>query len=427
MGMSRISSNMAWLLLDKCLKILLGLTVGIWVARYLGPGAYGELSFVLAYCSLFLVFSDLGFGPIMVRDVVRMPDQLSYYMGTVFLIKLFGSLFALYVMMVFMEIICIENLNKGAVLIVGASYVFKSVNVIDFHYQAIVRSKYVLIARNFALLISSSIKVFLIIAEAELIYFVWIVFVEAMLASIFLIFVYVKQSDADVWRFRLSVASSLVKSGWPVALSGLLIMVHMRVDQIMIGAMLNKEDLGAFSVSVTLSEYWLFIPSILVSSLTPYFVKLRDIDDEMYKMRLRQLFSLMFWMGVIVGLSITFFGEGLVLLLYGEEFKAAYEPLAINIWAGVFVSQALARGIWLINEDLQVYRLYNNLFAVVLNITLNLLLIPNMGITGAAIATLVTQGVATWLISLFWSPLRSSTLDMIRAMNPKYLVISMVR
>ena len=93
-----------------------------------------------------------------------------------------------------------------------------------------------------------------------------------------------------------------------------------------------------------------------------------------------------------------------------------------NIWNGIFISQAIARGIWLINENLQKYRLYNNVIAVVMNISLNILLIPIFGITGAAITTLFTQGLGTWLIPFLWKPMRESNKAMIRSINPYYLM-----
>jgi len=95
--------------------------------------------------------------------------------------------------------------------------------------------------------------------------------------------------------------------------------------------------------------------------------------------------------------------------------------LVFNIWNGIFISQGVARGIWMISENLQIYRLYSNIIAVVLNISVNLLLIPKYGIVGAAMATLMTQALGTWVVSLFWKPLRDSTLDMIRSVNPLYL------
>ena len=146
---------------------------------------------------------------------------------------------------------------------------------------------------------------------------------------------------------------------------------------------------------------------------------LLDIFDLPF---LIQFYSLMFWMGVFVGLVVMLFGESIISLLFGEIYTDAYMALVFNIWNGIFISQAIARGIWMISENLQIYRLYSNIIVAVLNITINILLIPMYGIAGAAIATLITQFMGTWVISLFWKPLRQSSYDMIKSINPIYLI-----
>ena len=80
----------------------------------------------------------------------------------------------------------------------------------------------------------------------------------------------------------------------------------------------------------------------------------------------------MFWGGIVAGLLALFWGEKLVVLLFGEVYRESYKALILNIWAGIFVAQGIARGIWLIAEDLQKYRLFNNIFAVALNVVLNI-------------------------------------------------------
>jgi len=130
---------------------------------------------------------------------------------------------------------------------------------------------------------------------------------------------------------------------------------------------------------------------------------------------------LMFWIGVCAGIITLFFGQKIILLLFGEAYRNSFWALVYNIWNGIFISQATARGIWMVSEDLQKYRLYNNIIVVILNIILNIILIPRVGIAGAAIATFFTQFLGTWVISFLWEPLRNSNLAMIKSVNPIYL------
>jgi O-antigen/teichoic acid export membrane protein len=154
----------------------------------------------------------------------------------------------------------------------------------------------------------------------------------------------------------------------------------------------------------------------------PFFVSLRQENYNKYLLYLIHLYSVMFWIGVCAGIFILFFGQSIILLLLGEAYKDSFLALLYNIWNGIFISQAIARGIWMISEDLQKYRLYNNIIIVILNIILNISLIPIIGITGAALATFFTQFLGTWVIPFVWEPLRNSNLALIKSVNPKYLV-----
>jgi len=418
----KLLKNISWLFFDKIIRILGGLVVGIWVARYLGPSDFGVLNYALAYTALFMLFVKLGLDQIVVREVVKKPKLTNYLMGTAFGLKLIGSMLAFVLVMVSLYFMETNTTTKIVIFIISAGFILQAVDVIDYYYQAHVLSKYVVIARNSAFIGSSLLKVYFIVYEYDVIYFALANTIDFALAGLFMLVLYKKiGGKVSQWKFSRVIAMRLLRFSWPLALSVFLISIHMKIDQVMIGNMLDIEQVGIYSVAVNLSGAWLFIPSILVSTFMPYFVSLRESDSELYHYRLIQLYSLMFWMGVVVGLVTILFGESIIGFLFGAAYIDAYTALVFNIWNGIFISQAVARGIWMISENLQIYRLYNNIIVVVLNIAVNLLLIPKYGIAGAAIATLMTQALGTWVVSLFWRPLRSSTLAMIRSTNPIYL------
>jgi len=418
-----IFANIGWLFFDKIIRIFGGLIVGIWIARYLGPNDFGVLNYALAYTALFILFVKLGLDQIIVREIVKKTRLTNYLLGTAFGLKLIGSIVALFSVYVSLYFVESDAVTKAVIFIICAGFVLQAVDVIDYFYQSQVLSKYVVIARNSAFILSSLLKVYFIVYEYNVIYFALANTIDVALAAVFLVVIY-KKTGGEIrkWRFSKKIAIRLLKFSWPLALSIFLISVHMKIDQIMIGNMLDVEQVGIYSVAVRLAEFWIFIPAILVSTLMPYFVGLRETNNELYHYRLMQLYSLMFWMGVSVGVVTTIFGEDIIRFLFGEAYIGAYGALVFNIWNGIFISQAIARGIWMVSEDLQKYRLYNNIIAVILNVTANILLIPVLGITGAALATLATQALGTWVFSFLWRPLRASTWGMIKSVNPIYLM-----
>ena len=421
---ARIFNNISWLFFDKIIRIFGSLVVGIWVARYLGPEQFGILNYGMAFVAMFSFLPNLGLNQIVVRDITKHPEKTNQIIGSSFVLKLLGSSLAVaLIVLIVLSLNKTDTLVKYVIILFSIGFIFQAFDVIDFFYQSQMLSKYVVFSRNITFIIVTGIKIFLILHEYDLIWFVVTATFGLFLDALFLIIAYTKTHKFILnWRFDKDMAFELMKNSWPLMLSAFLISIHMKIDQVMIGNILSTKQVGIYSVAVRLAEFWYFIPSIIVSTLMPYFVELREKKNGLYHFRLIQLYSLMFWMGVSVGIFALFFGEDIIRLLFGEAYTGAYSALVFNIWNGIFISQAIARGIWLISENLQKYRLYNNLIIVNINIVTNIILIPKIGITGAAIATLLTQALGTWVVSFLWKPLRASTWGMIKSANPMYLI-----
>jgi len=423
MTKDKILKNVSWLLFDKVIRILGGLFIGVWVARYLGPSNFGILNYAIAYVALFVVFVKLGFDKIIVRELVKNTKIKNRLLGTAFILKLIGAFLAIFSIFISLFFVETDSLTKVVIFIVAAGFIFQSVDVIDYFYQSKILSKYIVIARNSAFILSSLLKVYLVLNQSQVVYFALASSMDVFLAGLFMVYIYKKTGHKITkWRFDKKLAIRMIKYSWPLAISTFIISIHMRIDQVMIGNMLDKEQVGIYSVAVRLSEFWLFVPVILVNTLMPYFTELRDTNHKLYYQRLTQLYSIMFWMGAVFGIFVIMFGKDLIVTLFGIEYVGAYLVLIFNIWNGIFMSQAIARGIWMINENLQKYRLYNNIIIVVINIVVNIILIPRIGISGAAIATFITQFFGTWVVSFLWKPLRVSTWAMIKSVNPLYLL-----
>jgi len=421
---AQIFNNISWLFFDKIIRIFGSLLVGIWVARYLGPHDFGILNYGLAFIAFFSFFSRLGLDQITVRELTTSPEKEYEIIGTVFFLKLFGGVLATILIILSISFVKSDNIIiRTIVFIVALQFIFQAVDVIDYFFQAQIFSKYVVIPRSTAFVLSSLLKIYLITNNYSVEYFALAILSDFIFSMVFLFLIYqLTHHQITQWRFNHRIAFDLIKDSWPLMISTFFIMIHMKIDQVMIDCYLSASEVGVYSVAVRLSEAWYFIPQILVSTLMPYFILLRETDSTRYYDRLSQLYSIMFWAGTIVGIITIIYGNEIIALLFGIPYKGAYRALVFNIWAGIFISQGIARSIWMIGENLQKYRLFNNLITVNLNIILNMFLIPMLGISGAAISTLTTRIFGTWIISFLFKPLRQSTGAMIKSINPKYLI-----
>jgi O-antigen/teichoic acid export membrane protein len=295
-----------------------------------------------------------------------------------------------------------NNSNTNLIVIViAAGYLFQIFQTIDFYFQANVLSKYTAISQTIAWTIISGFRAYFTYSGAPLIYFAWLEAANMGLMSLgYLIFYLLKADSIFKWQFKLHIAKFLLKNSWPLLLSGGAAMIYMRIDQVMIKTMLGATEVGYYSVATRLVELWYFVPIIVCSSLFPAIIRSKDISEEHYLNRLQKLFTLLFWFAFTLAIGTTLIGKYLIAWLYGDKYAPATVILIIYIWNLIFVSLGVARGYWLIAENLQKYALLFAIVACIANILFNYLLIKQLGTSGAAWATLISSS-----ITVYWMPL----------------------
>lgn len=385
----KIVDNIGWLFIDKILRMGVGLFVGVWIARYLGPEQFGLLSFATAFVGLFGAIAGMGLQGIVVRDIVHDPTSKEETLGSAAIMQLIGGVFAYGLILATIFWLRPEDmLAKALVAILGSMMLFKASEVAVFWFESQVQSKYTVWVQNIAFLLFSAIKVALILNQAPLIAFAWATMVEALLVAL-LMFVILGMRGPRLRQLRVTIGRTrtLFKDSWPLLLSGIAIVIYMKIDQIMLGEMVGDEAVGIYSAAVRISEVWYFIPMMIVASVFPAILEAKKRSEALYYQRLQHLYDLMVWLSVGVALPMTFLSTPAVTLLYGEAYAESGLVLAIHIWAAVFVFLGVASGKWFLAENRQILCFQRAAIGAVVNVVLNLILIPGFGVIGAALAT----------------------------------------
>lgn len=402
-GFMKYFKNTSWLFAEKILRMIVGLFVGIWVARYLGPEQFGLFSYAQSFVGLFTAIAGLGLDGIIVRELVKDPSKQAVLLGTAFRLKLIGALFVLITLAAAVQLSHQDSLTTLLIFIIASATVFQSFNVIDFFFQAKVLSKYVVYANIISLLTSSLIKIGLILSNAPLIAFAGVILFDSLVLMLGFVYFFQRNSKINFKKvqFNKSVATELLKDSWPLIISGLVVSIYMKIDQVMIKEMLDLQAVGQYAAAVRLSEAWYFIPMVISSSLFPAIVNAKKQSEALYSERLQKLYDVMVWMAIAIALPVTFLSDWIVSLLYGEQYAQAGNVLVIHIWAGVFIFLTVASGKFLIAENMVRKTFYRNVIAMICNIILNIVLIDELGIEGAAIATLISWIVSGYLYDIF--------------------------
>lgn len=407
-GIRRYGANTAWLMGEKVLRMFMGLFVGIWVARYLGPEQFGLLSYAQSFVFLFTAIATLGLDSIVVRELVKDNSQHNVLLGTAFTLKLIGSLCILPLLWLGVQFTSNDSYTNLLIFIIASGTIFQSFNVIDFYYQSSVLSKYVAFANTITLAISSIIKIVLILNQASLLAFAIVGVFDAIILSIGLIYFYWQKTKHSLreWRFDRVVAKRLLKDSWPLILSSIVVSLFMRIDQIMIKSILDNSSVGVYAAAIRLSEAWFFIPSIIVSTIFPSIVKSYRKGDIL-NIRLSILYSLIIWMGIIISIMFIVLGKYIIRYTFGDEYASSYYVLIVTCWSGIFAFLNVSSARWLIANNLPYILFERNLISLIINIAFNLILIQKIGILGAAISTLISFIYCGYIHDLFRSSTRN--------------------
>lgn len=392
---------MGWLFGDKVLRMGGGLVVGVWLARYLGTEQFGTLNYATAFVALFTPIATLGLDALVIRDILQEDLDRGVLLGTTFGLKLIGGLACLVISVLSILLFRADSqLTIEVVAIMAAATIFQSFDTIDFWFQSQVMSKHTVVVKNTAFVVVSLLRIALITTQASLISFVWLILLEVVLSAVGLVCSYQFQRlSMSSWRWSSSTAMDLLKESWPLILSGLSIMIYVQIDRIMLGQMLGNRAVGIYSAATRISEVWYFIPMAIVSSVAPAIYEAKKISEELYYQRIKKLMKLMLLLSLILSLLISLFSKYLIIQLFGDSYLQAVDILSIHIWASVFVFLGVSTSPWFVAEQLTIYSFYTTAVGAIMNIAINLFLIPKYGGVGAAIATVISYASASLLLN----------------------------
>lgn len=404
---NRYFFNTSWLLIEKIIRFLSALFLGIWMARLLGPEGFGQFSYIESYVALFMVFSTLGLDSIIIRELVRDQTKKHVLLGTTFMLKLIGA----FVLIMLISLTFLFNNNtvetNSLILILSLGTIAQSFNVIDFYFQSQVLSKYVVCVKIFTILLSTVFKSFLLFHQASLFWIIVAFSLDFLMIGIGLLYFYSRKVDSlRNWSFDLNLAKKLLKNSWPLILNGLMVSLYMKTDQVMVVNMLGEEANGQYAAAVRLSEVSYFLPTIIASSVFPAIIQAKKKSMQFYHKRLRQLFSLMTWISILLILPIVLFSDWIIQILYGSSYIEASSILKIHMWSFWFVALGVSSGYWYINEGLEKKAFLRTFFAALLNIILNWIFISEYGIIGVSVVTLISLSFSGLLFDLFFKKTR---------------------
>jgi len=396
----RALDNSFWLFCEQLLRMGMNLAVGVWMARYLGPGAFGVLSYALAVVAVVGASVSLGLNAIVVREAARSSERAPAWLGTAFVIRLLGAMAGV--------LICVAVAGaqspagphaRGVILIVTGSLAFQVFEVFDLQFQAAGVARVSAWVRMAACLLTNGLKAALILGHASIVAFALTVTVEAALTAIgWLCAAIARGWRIKRWHYERTLATTLLRESWPLALSSLAVYVQAYADQVMLGALLGVRDLGQYAAAMRLIGAFAFVPMVIQTVAAPEIAQAKHADEHLYWRRLHGLYRLMSGLFLCTALPLVFLGPMVVRLFYGAAYAGAAALLPWLALRLFFTNFGVARSLFITNESLFRFALVTSVVGAAANLALNFFLIPRWGALGAVVSSLISFAVTIFIL-----------------------------
>ncbi len=402
--------NAGWIIGERVIQTLLSLVVGVLSARYLGPGNYGALNYTASFVTFFTSVAVLGMDGVIIKKMIVEPDREGRFLGGCMLLRFLSSVLCSITIVAAVWLLNPDDHTKVILaLLQSIQLVFQSVHIFDSWFQRYLKSKYISIGKIVAFSTVSIYKVVLLATAQSIEWFAFSNSLSSIIVAV-LLYIFYKKNKGQPLKADLRSGLFVLKDSYHYILSGLMVALYSQMDKIMLGKMVSDEAVGLYTTATAICSMWIFVPTAIINSFRPTILELHEKGTEQqYQRRLRQLYSAVIWMCIAVSLVICVAAPLIVYILYGEAYMGAVDALRIAIWFETFSMIGMARGIWILCEDKNKYIKYYLAIGVAVNWTLNLVLIPVMGIEGAAIATLVTQITTSIISPMFFKETRAHT------------------
>lgn len=398
----RIISNVLWALAGKFTGLASALLVGIFVARYLGPTQYGIMNYAVSFVTLFLVIATFGFENIEIREEAKANDQKDVILGTVFVLRLLLSIVTIVTISVVAYINETDLYTYGIIMMYAITVILSPFDVIRNYFTSLVQNEYIVKVSIFRTVLSGTIKIILLLAHASLMWFVISLVFDACVLAQGYCYVYKKKiGSMRSWYFNKVWARYLLRQSFPLLLSGVAATIFLQIDQIMIGNMIDKTSVGYFSVASKFVEVLLYVPTILIQTVSPLLVKERKYDLDSYRKKSQMFMNVTVWSCVLCAIFTSLCSKYIVLWTFGLKYAASIAILQILSFKIIGVALNIVSGQILIIEEKQKYFVLRSLSGCVVCVVLNLLVITRFGVCGVAFVAVATQFAAGFFIHLF--------------------------
>lgn len=387
-----IAKNTLWLLVSQILSYLLIFFATIYSARYLGVENFGILSLAIAFTGIFVVFADLGLSTLTIREVSRKKYLKSKYLANFILFKIFLAILTIFFTFIAVSILYYPYQVRLIIYVMTLSMILNSFAVlISSIFQAYEKMEYLSIGT----FISSALVLLGIMLAIyfhfEVLAFAIVYLVTNTILFIFYISIYIWKFSLPSLELDMSFWKENIKLALPFGVTGVFVTIYYWIDTVMLSAMVGNDAVGLYNAAYRLVLVLLFVPSIFNMVIFPLMSQFYLTSRKSLKIAYKKYFKYMAILGIPLGFGIVLLAKKIVILIFGGEYIGSVIAFQILVWSAtiIFMSSAFARLLEASDKQMVITKITG--ICAVVNILLNLVIIPQFSYIGASVVTVLTE------------------------------------
>ena len=374
----------------------------MYTARYLGAAGFGILSFALAFTGIFGVFADLGLSTLMVREVARDKSLASKYLGNIAVMKIFLVTITFGLIALTINLLGYPEQTIKVVYLVALSVIFGAFSGMFYSiFRAYEKMEYQSAGYILSSILMLSGALFAISQGFSVVGFASIYFLVSAIVLGYSFVVSVWKFAKPKIEFDWSFWKQTIKEAWPMGGMAVCVMIYFRIDAVMLSLMIDDTAVGLYSAAYRLSEISTIIPAMFMTSVFPVLSKYHEDSKSSFTSTYGKSVKYLLYLALPMALIVTLLARPIVNLIFGSEFSGSVIALQILIWAAAIMYVTMVLGTTFVTANKQMLHLKLAIVATILNIVLNLIVIPKYSYIGASATTVATEAFGLFVGAFF--------------------------
>lgn len=394
----KIAKNTIVYFVSQIIVYLLGFFITMYTARYLGSENFGILSLAISLSGIFVIFVELGLGPLTTREVARNTSKTNKYLVNLIIIKIILVFLMLGLVILSTFLLNYSDIVREVIYILSLSVAMGAfVSIFSSIFQAYEKIEYI----SAGVFLGTVVVLFGVLIgvyyQFNIIFFAFVYAISNIVVLFYFIIFYIKIFSFPKFEVDFSFWKPNIKEAVPYGITSCSVSFYTYIDSIILSVFQGITVVGWYSAAYKLMLALFFIPTAVNMAIFPVMSRFYSSKDSLQLINYKY-FKYMVLISIPIGFGTTILADQIILLIFGQEYTQSIIALQILIWAMVitFLGSPFSTLIQSINKQLIVTKV--TIIGTIINIILNLLLIPQFSYIGSCFAMIITEVILQFYI-----------------------------